>query len=101
MIRPKIMVVDDDSSITSMLDFLLRSRGYNVVIANDGRSAIAMACRHLPRLILLDYGLPDMNGLELLKRIRKYEDLVETPVIMITAYGERQLVCQSFAIRSG
>ena len=95
MIRPKILIVDDDYSITHMLEFLLESRGYDVSSAHDALTGIGLACSKTPDLILLDYGLPDKDGLEFLKHIRSFEDLRDTPVIMITARGEKEIITQS------
>ena len=98
MIRPKILIIDDDHSITNMLEFLLESRGYDVSSAHDSLTGIGIACKNTPDLILLDYGLPDKNGLDFLKHIREFEDLRDTPVIMITARGMKEIIKKSLQL---
>ena len=98
MIRPKILIIDDDQSITNMLEFLLESRGYDVSSAHDSLTGVGMACSNTPNLILLDYGLPDKDGLAFLKHIREFEDLRDTPVIMITARGMKEIITKSLQL---
>src|ERR1700757_4904240 len=78
----KILVVDDESAILQTLRFNLERSGYAVVTAGDGRSAIAMAQREQPGLIVLDIMLPVLDGVEACKEIRKFSPV---PIIMLTA----------------
>jgi DNA-binding response OmpR family regulator len=78
----KILVVDDESAILQTLRFNLERSGYTVVTAGDGRSAIAMAQREQPDLIVLDIMLPGVDGIEACKEIRKFSSV---PIIMLTA----------------
>jgi DNA-binding response OmpR family regulator len=78
----KILVVDDESAILQTLRFNLERSGYAVVTASDGRSAIAMAQREQPDLIVLDIMLPVLDGIEACKEIRKFSSV---PIIMLTA----------------
>ena len=78
----KILVVDDESAILQTLRFNLERSGYAVVTAGDGRSAIAMAQREQPDLIVLDIMLPVLDGVEACKEIRKFSPV---PIIMLTA----------------
>jgi len=78
----KILVVDDESAILQTLRFNLERSGYAVVTAGDGRSAIAMAQREQPDLIVLDIMLPLLDGVEACKEIRKFSSV---PIIMLTA----------------
>lgn len=78
----KILVVDDESAILQTLRFNLERSGYEVVTASDGRSAIAMAQREQPDLIVLDIMLPVLDGIEACKEIRKFSAV---PIIMLTA----------------
>ncbi|MHB8462984.1 MAG: response regulator [Vulcanimicrobiaceae bacterium] len=78
----KILVVDDESAILQTLRFNLERSGYAVVTAGDGRSAIAMAQREQPDLIVLDIMLPVLDGIEACKEIRKFSSV---PIIMLTA----------------
>ncbi len=78
----KILVVDDESAILQTLRFNLERSGYTVVTASDGRSAVAMAQRESPDLIVLDIMLPVLDGVEACKEIRKFSSV---PIIMLTA----------------
>jgi len=78
----KILVVDDESAILQTLRFNLERSGYAVVTASDGRSAIAMAQREQPDLVVLDIMLPVLDGIEACKEIRKFSSV---PIIMLTA----------------
>jgi two-component system alkaline phosphatase synthesis response regulator PhoP len=81
-IKKKILVVDDESAILQTLRFNLERSGYAVITAGDGRSAIAMAQREQPDLIVLDIMLPLLDGVEACKEIRKFSSV---PIIMLTA----------------
>jgi DNA-binding NtrC family response regulator len=81
----KILVVDDESSNRKILQQELTHRGYAVETANNGREALRQVESSRPDLIILDYMMPDLSGLEVLKELRKREN--DTPVVMITAYG--------------
>lgn len=81
----KILCVDDDLSIRTMLDKSLRSEGYDVITAINGEEGIELAESQEPDLILLDIGLPGINGIETLTRIKKANP--DASAIMITAEG--------------
>ena len=78
----KILVVDDEAAILQTLRYNLERSGYTVVTASDGRSAVAMAQREQPDLIILDIMLPVLDGIEACKEIRKNSSV---PIIMLTA----------------
>ncbi len=81
----KVLVVDDDKNICEVIKMYLESSGYNVKVANDGKEAQEIFANYKPDLVLLDVMLPYIDGIDVLKWIRKNH---ETPVIMITAKGE-------------
>ena len=81
----KILIVDDEPFNLDLLEQELTDKGYAIERAADGREAMTKFESVRPDLVLLDYQMPDMNGLEVLKEIRKRESTV--PVVMITAYG--------------
>ena len=81
----KILVVDDDLNICELLRLYLSKEGYNVVIANDGVTAVTMFQEENPNLVLLDIMLPKLDGWQVCREIRKFS---ETPIIMLTAKGE-------------
>lgn len=78
----KILVVDDEAAILQTLRYNLERSGYTVVTAGDGRSAVAMAAREEPDLIVLDLMLPVLDGIEACKEIRKNSSV---PIIVLTA----------------
>ena len=81
----KILVVEDDTGSSEFISLELKHEGFEVVIAETGRKGLAMAESEKPDLILLDIMLPEMNGLEVLRRLRKTSSV---PVIIETARGE-------------
>jgi DNA-binding response OmpR family regulator len=85
MSQGKIMVVDDEKKIVDLVRTYLERDGFQVVEANDGRSALDVFRRESPDLVVLDVMLPELDGLEVCREIRKTS---ATPVIMLTARGE-------------
>lgn len=81
----KILVVDDDENICQVLKMYLESANYDVKVVNDGKSAQEAFTTYKPNLVLLDVMLPGIDGVEVLKWIRREGN---TPVIMLTAKGE-------------
>ncbi len=81
----RILVVDDEASVTDLLAYNLRKALYEVQVAADGREALRLAAQFKPDLILLDLMLPEVDGLEVCRALRKSSN---APVIMITALGE-------------
>ena len=81
----KIMIVDDDTNICELLRLYIEKEGYSTVIANDGEQAVELFNREQPNLILLDIMLPQMDGWQVCREIRKTSDV---PIIMLTAKGE-------------
>jgi len=83
-----ILVVDDEPDILNLLEYNLKKAGYAVLQAKDGPEAIELAVKKQPDLILLDVMLPDMEGTEVLKRLKSKDATASIPVIMLTAKGE-------------
>ena len=84
--KETILIVEDDPSIAKGLKKNLGFEGYEVLVATDGTSGLSLAVDKAPDLILLDLMLPGMNGLQVLREIRKRE--LDMPVIVLTAKGE-------------
>jgi two-component system KDP operon response regulator KdpE len=82
--RGRILLVDDETSIQRAVAPLLRSRGYEVEIAGTGAEALRVVSDRAPDLIVLDLGLPDIEGTEVCRRIR---ETVKTPIIVLSARG--------------
>ena len=80
-----VLVIDDDPDIREVLKDRLESLGYRVLSAESGREGLALHAQENPRFVLLDIELPDLNGLDVLEKIRRREH--DTTVIVITAYG--------------
>ena len=85
MNRTKIMVVDDDSDLRQALSLRLRANNFDTVNVCDGYSAIAMAQKEQPHLIILDLGLPAGDGFAVLKSLQEHPGLSNIPVIVFTA----------------
>jgi len=83
--RSKIMIVDDDPALRQALTLRLRANDYQTVNACDGYSALALALRERPDLILLDLGLPAGDGFTILAHLRQFPALSLIPVIVLTA----------------
>ncbi|MCQ2585540.1 MAG: response regulator transcription factor [Treponema sp.] len=81
----KILIVEDDKTVLDFEKKELEHEGYNVVTAEDGRTALELFESQKPDFILLDIMIPELNGIEVLRRIRKES---EVPVILVTAKGE-------------
>ena len=85
MKRAKIMVVDDDPDLRQALSLRLRANNFETINVCDGYSAIAMAQKERPHLIILDLGLPAGDGYAVLKNLQEYPALAVIPVIVLTA----------------
>ncbi|MCC7409482.1 MAG: response regulator, partial [Phycisphaeraceae bacterium] len=81
----KILVVDDKQMMRDSVGATLQRAGYSVVAAADGETALKLLARHRPAAVISDLKMPEMDGLELLSRIRRADD--QAPVILMTAYG--------------
>ena len=81
----KILIVDDETDIVRSLSMRLKHAGYEVIVASDGLTAISMATRNLPDLILLDIGLPCGDGHLVATRLNVNSKTMGTPIIFLTA----------------
>jgi len=81
----KILVVDDETSVTDLIGYNLKKAHYEVLVAHDGEVALQAAEKHKPDLILLDLMLPKIDGLDVCRELRKTS---QVPIIMVTARGE-------------
>lgn len=82
-----ILVADDESHILSVVSLKLRNAGYNVLTASDGQEALDVAMAELPSLLITDYHMPGLSGLELCKRLKQNDATARIPAIMLTARG--------------
>lgn len=89
----KILIVEDNEQNRYLMEYMLKQNGYHVVMAISGSQAIAMVARETPDLILMDIQLPDMDGLEVTRRIRANEAGDKIPIVAVTSYamsGDRE-----------
>lgn len=96
MTKERILVVEDDVDIARVVRAYLENEGYAVDVAHDGREGLQKAMDDAPALVVLDWMLPGLDGIEVLRRLRSS---LETPVIMLTARGEHDDRVEGF--RSG
>ena len=82
-----ILVADDESHILHVVSLKLRNAGYRVVTAHDGQEALEAALQERPHLLITDYHMPQLSGLELCRRLKQDPSLPRIPVIMLTARG--------------
>lgn len=86
--KVKILVVDDEVAICNMLSLALQTAGYEVESVHDGKDVMAALVNSQPDLILLDWMLPGISGIELARQIKQSPDFNELPIIMLTARTE-------------
>ena len=85
MSKPLILVVEDDATVRNLIATTLKSNDYRYLTAPNGESAILTATTQQPEIVLLDLGLPDMDGVEIIRRIRSWSQM---PIIVISARSE-------------
>lgn len=85
MNKPLILVVEDDSSVRNLITTTLKAHDYRYLTASSGASAILEASSHNPEIALIDLGLPDMDGVEVIKKVRTWSNM---PMIVISARSE-------------
>ena len=83
----KILVVDDSEDTRDMMAKLLELEAYSVMTAVDGHAGLKVAADQRPDLIITDINMPNMNGIEMTKELRKRSEFAHVPIMAITAYG--------------
>ena len=81
-VKDKVLIVEDENSITRFIRAILISNGYDVITAASGTEAYSMISSHCPDLILLDLGLPDMDGVQIIEDVRQW---TQVPIIVVSA----------------
>ena len=84
---PLILVVDDESHIRHVVRLKLQNAGYEVITASDGEEGLAAALEHRPNLVITDFQMPFMDGLELCNQLKAHPATCHIPAIMLTARG--------------
>ena len=92
-----IMIVDDNSELVSLYSIMFERQGYRVLKAMNGASALQILEDSAPDLFILDIMMPEINGIELCRRIRALPQHEETPVIFLSAYSDTEIVEKTFA----
>ena len=85
MNKPLILVVEDDKSVNNLITTILKTHDYHYLTAFNGATAVIEASSHNPEIVLLDLGLPDTDGVEVIKKIRTWSNM---PIIVISARNE-------------
>ncbi|MEK8130647.1 response regulator transcription factor [Paenibacillus filicis] len=91
----KVLVVDDDANIRELVSFFMREEGYEVWEAQDGIEALSVMGKVRADLVILDIMMPNMDGWQLCRELREYEDL---PILMLTAKGETSQKVKGFEL---
>lgn len=85
---PRILVVEDEDALSTLLHYNLEKDGYDVALASDGEEALTLVAEQVPDLIILDWMLPKVSGIEVCRRLRNRTETRNVPIIMLTARGE-------------
>ncbi len=86
--KPLILIAEDEAAVVTMLRYNLEKEGFRVCEAGDGEEALRVVQEESPSLILLDWMLPLVSGIEVCRRLRRSPDTRDTPILMLTARGE-------------
>ena len=86
--QPYILVMEDEDALATLLSYNLEKEGYHVVVASDGEEGMLQIDERTPDLILLDWMLPKLSGIEVCRRLRGRAETRNLPIIMLTARGE-------------
>jgi two-component system phosphate regulon response regulator PhoB len=87
-VTPYVLVVEDEDALATLLHYNLDKEGYRVAVAGDGEEALIMANERAPDLVILDWMLPKVSGIEVCRRLRGRAETRNVPIIMLTARGE-------------
>ena len=83
----KILVVEDSDDTREMMARLLELESFAVITAEDGRAGLKLAASECPDLIITDINLPNLNGIEMIKALRRQPEFIDVPIMALTAYG--------------
>ena len=87
-IKPRVLIVEDETALVELLRYNLEQSGFRVSVAYDGEEALASVQEDVPDLVLLDWMLPLMSGIEVCRQLRRQTSTANLPIIMLTARGE-------------
>ena len=86
--KARILVVEDEDALATLLQYNLEKEGYQVTLASDGEEALMLTGEAIPDLVLVDWMLPKVSGIEVCRRLRGRHETSNLPIIMLTARGE-------------
>ena len=98
---PTILIADDNEDLRDMLRELLESNGYPVLEATDGREAAEAAVRERPALVIMDLGMPELDGLSAVAEIRRHVPVSETEILIVSAYDRLEYRTEAVAAGCG
>jgi two-component system, OmpR family, phosphate regulon response regulator PhoB len=87
-LKPLVLIVEDEADLVTLLKYNLEKEGFRTISAGDGEEALLLAGEQVPNLVLLDWMLPLMSGLEVCRQMRRNAKTRDIPIIMLTARGE-------------
>jgi DNA-binding response OmpR family regulator len=94
---PKVLLVDDEKSILMMLEVNFRAAGFDVMTATSGAGALEIAVAARPDAVVLDLGLPDLDGWEVVKRLRELDGVASTPVVVLSGTDRNDALVRGYA----
>ena len=86
--KPYILIAEDEDSLATLLEYNFQKEGYDVSVARDGDEAILLASERTPDLVMLDWMMPKLSGIEVCRRLRRKSETRKTPIIMLTARSD-------------
>lgn len=95
--RPRVLLIDDERVLARAMSLRLKAAGYQVSVAHDGKSGLALALDHRPDAILLDVKMPGMDGISLLEELLQRNETNDIPVVMVSASPS----CREEALEKG
>ena len=96
--RPLVVVADDEEDILMLVDATLRSAGFEVLRARDGLEALELVRQRAPRLAILDVSMPQLDGLEVLRRLREDERTAKLPIVLLSALAQDTEVARGYEL---
>ncbi|MFL5965935.1 MAG: PleD family two-component system response regulator [Gaiellaceae bacterium] len=96
--RPLVVVADDEEDILMLVDATLRAAGFDVMRAQTGVQALELVRAHAPRLAVLDVSMPELDGLEVLQRLRGDEATASLPIVLLSALAQESDVARGYEL---
>ena len=86
-VKPRVLIVEDETALVELLRYNLEQAGFRVSVAYDGEEALASVQEDVPDLVLLDWMLPHLSGIEVCRRMRRTPETRDVPIVILTARG--------------